>query len=93
MLLRLGLLFLTIHAATAFAGPAPVAHVVTSEVLAADSIRVQTLQLLSRGQVAEAIDYWVLATGKDAPAWLLATKTAFDASKRLTDPAFMSWFE
>ncbi|WP_395858037.1 hypothetical protein [Cystobacter fuscus] len=83
MFLRFGLLLLTIHAAAAFAGPAPVSRLVTSEVLAADSIRVQTLQLLSRGQVTEAIEYWALATGKDAPAWLLATKTAFEASKQM----------
>jgi hypothetical protein len=33
--------------------------------------------------VAEAIDYWVLTTGKEAPAWLLAMRTSFDASKQV----------
>jgi len=60
-----------------------VPRLVAGQVLTVDSIRSHTLQLLARGQVSEAIDYWVLATGKDAPTWLLATKTAFEASKQV----------
>ena len=82
-LLRWWFIVLALHTGVSLAGPASVPQLVTREVLAADSIRVQTLQLLSRGQVTEAIDYWILATGKEAPAWLLATKTAFDASKQV----------
>ncbi|MFL5354699.1 hypothetical protein [Archangium sp.] len=48
----------------------------------ADSLRAHTLSLLARGQVTEAVDYWVLTTGKDAPSWLMALKTAFDAGKQ-----------
>lgn len=50
--------------------------------LGADSLRTHTLSLLARGQVTEAIDYWVLTTGKDAPSWLMTLKTAFDAGKQ-----------
>ncbi|ATB34827.1 hypothetical protein CYFUS_000234 [Cystobacter fuscus] len=64
-------------------GAPAIPRLVAGQVLAVDSIRSQTLQLLARGQVSEAIDYWVLATGKDAPAWLLATKTAFETSKQV----------
>lgn len=64
-------------------GAPAIPRLVAGQVLAVDSIRSQTLQLLARGQLSEAIDYWVLATGKDAPSWLLATKTAFDTSKQM----------
>jgi hypothetical protein len=60
-------------------GATPVRETVARQVLATpDSLRTHTLHLLSRGQLAEAIDYWVLTTGKEAPAWLLGLKTAFD---------------
>ncbi|MFY0582483.1 hypothetical protein ACN28S_56770 [Cystobacter fuscus] len=49
-------------------GATPVAEVVATQVVAADSLRAHTFSLLARGQVAEAIDYWVLTTGKEAPA-------------------------
>ncbi|EPX64087.1 hypothetical protein D187_005220 [Cystobacter fuscus DSM 2262] len=62
---------------------APVAEVVATQVLAADSLRAHTFSLLARGQVTEAIDYWVLTTGKDAPAWLLAMRTSFEAGKQV----------
>lgn len=61
----------------------PVARVVVGEILAADSVRTHTLELMARGQVQEAIDYWVLSTGQEAPKWLLAAKLAFDASKQV----------
>ena len=62
---------------------APVARVVAGQVLAADSLRTHTLELIARGQLQEAIDYWVLSTGEEAPKWLLAAKVAFDASKQV----------
>ena len=64
-------------------GASPVAEVVATQVLATDSLRAHTFSLLSRGQVTEAIDYWVLSTGKDAPAWLLAARASFVASKQV----------
>ncbi|OJH36610.1 hypothetical protein [Cystobacter ferrugineus] len=64
-------------------GAAPVAEVVATQVVAADSLRTHTFSLLARGQVTEAIDYWVLTTGKEAPAWLLAARASFDASKQV----------
>lgn len=68
--------------ATASAAP-PVLGTVVREVMATDSIRAHTLGLLARGQVAEAIDYWAVATGKEVPAWLLAFRASFDASKQV----------
>jgi hypothetical protein len=67
---------------TAYGAP-PVRETVAAQVTGADSLRMHTLGLLSRGQVTEAIDYWVVTTGRDAPAWLVAFKTAFDASKQV----------
>jgi hypothetical protein len=64
-------------------GAAPVAEVVATQVVAADSLRTHTFSLLARGQVTEAIDYWVLTTGKEAPAWLLAMRTSFEAGKQV----------
>ncbi len=64
-------------------GATPVREIVATQVMGADSLRTHTLGLLARGQVTEAIDYWVLSTGKEVPAWLLAFKTAFDASKQV----------
>jgi hypothetical protein len=71
-------LFGTSHGAT------PVGETVATQVMAQpDSLRAHTLSLLARGQVTEAIEYWVLATEKPAPAWLMGLKTAFDASKQV----------
>jgi hypothetical protein len=65
-------------------GAIPVRETVARQVLATpDSLRTHTLQLLSRGQLTEAIDYWVLTTGKEAPAWLLGLKTAFDGRQQV----------
>ncbi len=64
-------------------GAAPTARLVTAQVLAADSLSNHTAALLARGQVSEAIEYWVLTTGRNAPAWLLGIRTAFDASKQV----------
>jgi hypothetical protein len=64
-------------------GATPVQRTVAAQVLGADTLRSQTFSLLARGDVAGAIDYWVLTTGKDAPAWLFALKTAFDGSKQV----------
>jgi hypothetical protein len=64
-------------------GAPPVRETVAAQVMGADSLRSHTFSLLARGQVTEAIEYWVLTTGKDAPAWLLAFRTAFDASKQV----------
>jgi hypothetical protein len=64
-------------------GAIPVRETIAAQVMGADTLRTQTLSLLARGQVTEAIDYWVLSTGREAPAWLLAFKTAFDASKQV----------
>lgn len=61
----------------------PVLETVAREVVAADSLHAHTFNLLARGQVSEAIEYWVLATGKSAPAWLLAFRTSFDAGKQV----------
>lgn len=61
----------------------PVGGTLAREVLAADSLRTHTLSLLARGQVGEAIDYWALTTGRNAPSWLLALRTSFDANKQV----------
>lgn len=64
-------------------GLLPVGRVMTGQVLTADTARVEVLKRLAEGRVADAIEYWVLATGKDAPAWLVAARTAYDASKQV----------
>ncbi len=64
-------------------GALPVGRMVTAQVLAADTARVETLKRLMEGRVAEAIDYWVLATGKEAPVWLVATRTAYESGKQV----------
>jgi len=76
-------MFLLVGLSGTASGATPVAEVVATQVLATDSLRAHTFSLLSRGQVTEAIDYWVLTTGKDAPAWLLAARASFDASKQV----------
>ena len=74
-------LLLSLGASASAAGPVP--GVVAREVLASDSLRAHTFSLMARGQVTEAIDYWVLTTGREAPKWLLAAKTSFDVSKQV----------
>ena len=64
-------------------GASPVRRTVAAQVMGADTLRTHTFSLLTRGQVTEAIDYWVLTTGKEAPAWLVGLKTAFDASRQV----------
>ena len=76
-------MFLLVGLSGTASGATPVAEVVATQVLATDSLRAHTFSLLSRGQVTEAIDYWVLTTGKEAPAWLLAARASFDASKQV----------
>ena len=63
-------------------GATPVRETVAAQVMGADSLRGHTFSLIARGDVAGAIDYWALTTGKDAPAWLFALKTAFDGTKQ-----------
>jgi|GEM_PF-1429928 len=63
-------------------GATPVRETVAAQVMGADSLRGHTFSLLARGDVTGAIDYWALTTGKDAPAWLFALKTAFDGTKQ-----------
>ena len=75
------LLLLSLGATASGANPVP--EVVVDQVLASDSLRAHTFGLLARGQVAEAIDYWVLTTGQEAPKWLLAARASFDASKQV----------
>jgi hypothetical protein len=48
-----------------------------------DSQRAHILSLLAKGEVDQAMAYWVVATGKEAPRWLLALKTSYDASKQI----------
>jgi hypothetical protein len=76
-------IFLLVGLSGTASGATPVAEVVATQVLATDSLRTHTFSLLARGQVTEAIDYWVLTTGKEAPAWLLAARASFDASKQV----------
>ena len=64
-------------------GATPVRETVAAQVMGASSLKAHTLSLLARGDVTGAIDYWVLTTGKEAPAWLFAFKTAFGASKQV----------
>ena len=75
------LLLLCLGATASLADPVP--GVVAREVLASDSLRAHTFSLMARGQVTEAIDYWVLTTGREAPRWLLAARASFDASKQV----------
>lgn len=81
-LVRLCLLVVLLGGMGPARGATPVGETVAAQVLGADSVRAHTLSLLSQGQVAEAIDYWVLTTGRAAPSWLMALKTAFDAGKQ-----------
>ncbi|WNG22590.1 hypothetical protein F0U62_00070 [Cystobacter fuscus] len=76
-------MFLLVGLSGTAGAAAPVPEVVATQVVAADSLRAHTFSLLARGQVTEAIDYWVLTTGKEAPAWLLAMRTSFEAGKQV----------
>jgi hypothetical protein len=64
-----------------------VPRLVAGQVLTVDSIRSHTLQLLARGQVSEAIDYWVLATRAEymsrVGARLTLNQTVVDAITRV----------
>ncbi|WP_155893190.1 hypothetical protein [Cystobacter fuscus] len=51
-------LFLLVGLCGTAGAAAPVAEVVATQVLAADSLRAHTFSLLARGQVTEAIDYY-----------------------------------
>lgn len=64
-------------------GAIPVRETVAAQVMGADSLRAHTLSLIARGEVTGAIDYWAVTTGKAAPSWLFALKTAFSASKQV----------
>jgi hypothetical protein len=48
-----------------------------------DSARAQVLVQLARGEVAQAIHAYEIATGLKAPLWLTGFKAAFDASKQV----------
>lgn len=47
-----------------------------------DSARAKVLAHLARGELAEAIQAYEVATGLKAPLWLTGFKVAFDASKQ-----------
>ncbi|WP_224368145.1 hypothetical protein [Hyalangium versicolor] len=47
-----------------------------------DSARAKVLAHLARGELAEAIQAYEVATGLKAPLWLTGFKAAFDASKQ-----------
>jgi hypothetical protein len=47
-----------------------------------DSARAKALAHLARGELAEAIQAYEVATGLKAPAWLTGLKAAFDTSKQ-----------
>ena len=64
-------------------GAIPVRETVAAQVMGADSLRAHTLSLLAQGNVTGAIDYWAVTTGRAAPSWLFALKTAFSASKQV----------
>lgn len=64
-------------------GTIPVRETVAAQVMGADSLRAHTLSLIAQGNVTGAIDYWAVTTGKAAPSWLFALKTAFSASKQV----------
>lgn len=74
-------LLLSLSATASAANPVP--QVVARQVLASDSLRAHTFELMARGQVTEAIEYWALTTGREAPKWLLAARASFDASKQV----------
>lgn len=48
-----------------------------------DSARAKVLMHLARGELAEAVQAYELATGIKAPVWLAGLKAAFDASKQV----------
>ena len=48
-----------------------------------DSARAKVLAHLARGELAEAIHAYEVATGLQAPLWLTGFKAAFDASKQV----------
>ncbi|WP_224240259.1 hypothetical protein [Hyalangium gracile] len=48
-----------------------------------DSARAKVLAHLTRGELAEAIQAYEVATGLKAPVWLTGFKAAFDASKQV----------
>jgi hypothetical protein len=48
-----------------------------------DTARAQVLAHLARGDVAQAIHAYEVATGLKAPLWLTGFKAAFDASKQV----------
>jgi hypothetical protein len=48
-----------------------------------DSARARVLAHLARGELAEAVQAYEVATGLKAPLWLTGLKTAFDTSKQV----------
>jgi hypothetical protein len=48
-----------------------------------DSARAQVLVHLARGELAQAVQAYEVATGLKAPVWLTGFKAAFDASKQV----------
>ncbi|MFL5344829.1 MAG: hypothetical protein ACJ8AT_08545 [Hyalangium sp.] len=48
-----------------------------------DSARAKVLAHLARGELAEAIQAYEVATGLKAPLWLTGLKAAFDTSKQV----------
>ena len=52
-----------------------------------DSIRLRMLALIAQGDIAGAVEYYLLATGAStAPRWLVAMQRAFDAANRVAGP-------
>jgi predicted oxidoreductase len=47
-----------------------------------DSTRAKVLAYLARGELAEAVQAYEVATGLKAPLWLAGSKAAFEASKQ-----------
>ncbi|HYO71190.1 MAG TPA: hypothetical protein VEU33_34430 [Archangium sp.] len=64
------------------ASPALAATVVQARVLGANTVQVQVLAYLARGDIAGAIAMYQLHTGRAAPAWLMDLQVAYNVANQ-----------
>jgi hypothetical protein len=64
------------------ASPALAATLVQASVLSADSLRVNLLAYLARGDIAGAIAMYEVHTGQAAPAWLMDLQLAYGVANQ-----------
>ena len=82
------LLALMLLSSTAWAGPqqATAQEVTRAALQVSDTLRLEVLKSLARGDIAGAIVMWELETGQAAPQWLLAMQSAFSVANQRAGP-------